>query len=137
MGWWLFASEDLGRMFDCSFPDCVFFFFFSGVSTRTLIPLCRPGSVHIVSLLGNRPFWKFNNPLLQDTVFGNLVKQVILDVKKRFALPVHDRENIRLNVDDHLVLTINGKFFFKCYFEKSKVNIFLTRLVNKSRTVSN
>ena len=30
----------------------------------------------------NRPFWKFNNSLLRDPVFVNLVKRVILDVKK-------------------------------------------------------
>ena len=36
----------------------------------------------------NRPFWKFNNSLLRDAVFVNLVKQVILDVKKQYALPV-------------------------------------------------
>ena len=30
----------------------------------------------------NRPFWKFNNSLLRDPIFVNLVKQVIHDVKK-------------------------------------------------------
>ena len=45
------ACEDLGRMFDNSFPACVFFvcfvlFCFGGISLRTLIPLFRLRSVH-------------------------------------------------------------------------------------------
>ena len=47
--------EDFGRMFDSSFPACAFFsftrsfFFFGGgveISSRILIPVFRPGSVH-------------------------------------------------------------------------------------------
>ena len=44
------ACEDLGRMFDHSFPACVFFFLFFFfevvISSRTLILLLIPGSVH-------------------------------------------------------------------------------------------
>ena len=42
------ACEDFGRMFGKSFPAWAFFFFFYlvGISSRTLIPLFRPGSVH-------------------------------------------------------------------------------------------
>ena len=43
------ASEDYGRMFDNSFSACAFFVLFFvfevEISTRTLIPLFRPGSV--------------------------------------------------------------------------------------------
>ena len=47
--------EDFGRMFDSSFPACAVFsfsrsfFFFGGgveISSRILIPVFRPGSVH-------------------------------------------------------------------------------------------
>ena len=43
-----FVFEDLGRMFNNSFPTWAFFFFFFkvGISSRALIPLFRPGSVH-------------------------------------------------------------------------------------------
>ena len=54
----------------------------------------------------NRPFWKFNSSLLQDPVFVNLVKRVILDVKKQYALPVYNRENIHLIDDEQLVFTM-------------------------------
>ena len=43
------ACEDFGRMFDNSSPACAFFFLFSfkvEISSRTLIPLFRPESVH-------------------------------------------------------------------------------------------
>ena len=43
--WWLFPL-DFGKMFDNSFPTCVFFFFKVEISSRILIPLFRPGSVH-------------------------------------------------------------------------------------------
>ena len=43
------AGEDFGRMCDHPFPACAFFFFFSfevKISSRTLVPLFRPGSIH-------------------------------------------------------------------------------------------
>ena len=47
-GGFFLALEDFGRVFDYSFPACAFSFFrsFLEISTRTLIPLLRPGSVH-------------------------------------------------------------------------------------------
>ena len=41
------ACQDLGRMFNNSFPTCTFFFFFKvEISSHTLISLFRSGSVH-------------------------------------------------------------------------------------------
>ena len=40
------ACEDFVRMLNNSFPACAFVFFSSGVKSSTLIPFCRPGSVH-------------------------------------------------------------------------------------------
>ena len=60
----------------------------------------------------NRPFWKFSNSLLRDAVFVNLEKQLILDVKKQYELPVYDRDNIHLIDDEHLVFTIDDHVFF-------------------------
>ena len=61
----------------------------------------------------NRPFWKFNNSLLRDAVFVNLVKQVVFDVKKQYALPVYDRDNIYLIDDEHLGFTVGDQLFFE------------------------
>ena len=60
----------------------------------------------------HRPLWKFNNSLLRDKTCVYLVKQVILDLKKEYALPVYDRNNIHLMDDEELVLTINDQLFF-------------------------
>ena len=44
------ACENIGRTFDKSFPACVFLFCFlfclMEISSRKLIPLSKPGSVH-------------------------------------------------------------------------------------------
>ena len=50
-GSFFLACENFGRMFDNSFADCAFFFFLLKVeiSSRTLIPLFMPGSVHSAS----------------------------------------------------------------------------------------
>ena len=44
-GGFFLACEDLGSMFDNSLPACAFFFNVE-ISSRTLISLFRPGSVH-------------------------------------------------------------------------------------------
>ena len=49
--------------------------------------------------------------------FGSLVKQVILDLKKQYAVPVYDRNNIHEIDEEELVLTINDQFFiYFCFF---------------------
>ena len=51
----------------------------------------------------------FNNSLLRDMTSVNLVKQVILDLKKQYAVPVYDRNNIHKTDEEDLVLTINDQ----------------------------
>ena len=47
-GGFFIACEDIGRMFEHSFPACTFFkFYLKWRSARTLIPLFTPGSVHM------------------------------------------------------------------------------------------
>ena len=41
------------------------------------------------------------------------MKQLILGVKKRYALPVYDRENIHLIEDEDLVWTTDDQLFFE------------------------
>ena len=61
----------------------------------------------------HRPFGKFNNSLLRDIDFVNLVKQVILDLKKQCAVPVYGKENIHLTRDEDLSLIIDDQLFFE------------------------
>ena len=60
-GGFFLACEDFGRMFDHSFPVCTFFFFFFKVeiSSRTLILLFMPGSVHSGSASWDGCGWMF------------------------------------------------------------------------------
>ena len=61
----------------------------------------------------HRPLWKFNNSLLKDIDFVNIVKTVILDVKKTYAALVYDRDTIHLIDDEDLVLTIDDQLFLE------------------------
>ena len=54
----------------------------------------------------HRPLWKFNNSLLRDMTFVNLIKQVILDLKKQYAVPMYDKNNIHKIDEEELLLTI-------------------------------
>ena len=45
--------------------------------------------------------------------FVNVVKQVILDLKKQYAIPVYDRNNIHEIDAEEVVLTINDQLFFE------------------------
>ena len=63
-GCFFLVYEDLWRMFDNSFLACAsfffsFFFFKVEVSSHTLIPLCRPGSVHSGSARWDDCDWVF------------------------------------------------------------------------------
>ena len=47
VGGFFLTFKDFGRMFNHLFPACAFFFFFKAeISSRSLIPLFMPGSVH-------------------------------------------------------------------------------------------
>lgn len=62
-------------------------------------------------------FWKFNNLLLRDPVFVSLVKQLILDVEKQYALPIYNTENIYLTEDEQLVFTMDDQLLFEILLE--------------------
>ena len=59
----------------------------------------------------HRPFWKFNNSLLRDPVYVNIVKETILKLKQQYCVPVYDHANIHLIPEEDLHLTINDQLF--------------------------
>ena len=63
----------------------------------------------LVLFKGTAPILKFNNSFFRDMTFVNVVKQVILDLKKQYAVPVYDRNNIHKIDEEDLVLTINDQ----------------------------
>ena len=63
-GGFFLMCEDFGRMFNSSFPACVFFFFFKvEISSRTLIPLFWPESVQSGSTNWDDCDWVFPDSL--------------------------------------------------------------------------
>jgi exonuclease III len=61
----------------------------------------------------HRPFWKFNNSLLKDPLFVDIVKKTITDIKKQYAARVYDLDNIDNIVNDELSLMIDDQLFFE------------------------
>ena len=60
-----------------------------------------------------RGYWKFNNSLLHDKNYVELINNHITEIKKQYALPIYNLENIN-NIDDiNLQFTINDQLFFE------------------------
>ena len=61
----------------------------------------------------DKPFWKFNNSLLKDTDYVNLIKELILKVKCQYCVPVYNQENINNISNEELLFVINDQLFFE------------------------
>ena len=61
----------------------------------------------------DRPFWKFNNSLLKDKMYIAEIKKVITEVKKQYALPVYNFENIENIPNEDLSFVIGDQLFFE------------------------
>ena len=60
-----------------------------------------------------KQYWKFNDSLLKDKTYISMMKQLILDVKKQYAVPVYNLDNIE-NIPDELIeFQINDQLFFE------------------------
>ena len=57
-------------------------------------------------------YWKFNNSLLYEEEFLKVIKTEIENVRKQFAIPVYDYNNIGLVKDEDIVFSINDQLFF-------------------------
>ena len=57
--------------------------------------------------------WKFNNSLLKDNAYISEIKNVILDVKRDYAVHVYNHENIGCVPDGNLELFISDQQFFE------------------------
>ena len=61
----------------------------------------------------SRSYWKFNNSLLHDKNYVDLVKQCILDVKKQYALPIYNLDNLNEICNDSIQFIIDDQLFFE------------------------
>ena len=61
----------------------------------------------------DRPFWKMNNSLLRDKEYILQIKEVIQQVKKRYALLIYNLDNIDNIANNSLSFTISDQLFFE------------------------
>ena len=61
----------------------------------------------------SKGLWKFNNSLLKDIDFLNLINKKIEDIKIQYALPVYKTENIGNISNDIIQFTINDQLFLE------------------------
>ena len=61
----------------------------------------------------DRPFWKFNNSLLRDKNYVMEIQKLISDVKKQYAVPVYDMNNLDNIIHENLFFQINDQLFFE------------------------
>ena len=60
----------------------------------------------------NKQYWKFNNSLLKDKEYVDIIKQLIFDIKKQYAVPVYNFNFIKDILDEHIAFVINDQLFF-------------------------
>ena len=57
--------------------------------------------------------WKFNNSLLQDTDYLELINNVIDNTKEQYAAFIYNRNNLNDIPDNEIYLTINDQLFLE------------------------
>ena len=60
-----------------------------------------------------KSYWKLNNSLLHDKTYIDLINDTILEIKKQYAVPIYNTENIKNINDEELQFTINDQLFFE------------------------
>ncbi|KAK3088083.1 hypothetical protein FSP39_014464 [Pinctada imbricata] len=60
-----------------------------------------------------RGFWKFNNSLLYDSTYLDIINKKIDDIKKQYAVPVYLFDNVVNFPDDEIQFVINDQLFLE------------------------
>ena len=60
-----------------------------------------------------KPLWKHNNSLLHVINYLQDIKDKIIDVKKQYAIPIYNIENIHKLPDNEIQFTINDQLFME------------------------
>ena len=60
-----------------------------------------------------RGFWKFNNSLLYDITYLDTINSKINDIKKQYAVPIYDSDNILNIPDNEIQFVINDQLFLE------------------------
>ena len=60
-----------------------------------------------------RSYWKFNNSLLKDKIYVDNIKETILRVKKQYAIPIYNYDEIQNISNELITFSINDQLFFE------------------------
>ena len=61
----------------------------------------------------DKQYWKFNNSLLEVKTYIFMIKQLILNIKKQYAVPVYNLENTEYIKDELNEFQINDQLLFE------------------------
>lgn len=70
-------------------------------------------SIKLNDFVRGKGIWKMNNSLLKDKVYVETIKTVIKKVKKQYALPVYNLDNIEQISNSNLKFSISDQLFFE------------------------
>ena len=69
--------------------------------------------ISFVQFQKGKPLWKHNNSLLNDKDYIELINNKIDEVKKQYALPVYNMDQINNIPDDQIQFVINDQLFLE------------------------
>ena len=114
----------------------------SSINSCTIEPSYRSDHSIIIlkcnftQFVKGKPLWKFNNSLLSDINYLNIINEKIIEIKTQYAIPIYNIDNINniptadikfTNNDqlflDTLLMEIRGKTIsYSCYKKKKLIN---------------
>ena len=69
--------------------------------------------ISFVQFQKGKPLWKHNNSLLNDKDYIEIINNKIDKVKKKYALPVYNMDQINNIPDDQIQFVINDQLFLE------------------------
>ena len=84
--------------------------FYPVIDQTILLFLCQYDSTNFKHGKG---LWKFNNSLLEDVIYLDQIKSVIVDTKSQYAVLTYDRNNLDNISDSEIQFTINDQLFLE------------------------
>ena len=67
--------------------------------------------LNYTNFIHGKSYWKHNKSLLSDIEYLNLINEKILEVKRQYALPIYNLENLNTVPNEELQLVINDQLF--------------------------
>ena len=87
--------------------------------------------ISFVKFQKGKPLLKHNNSLLHDITYLQVIKDKINDVKKQYAIPIYDLENIHKIPDSEIRFTINDQLFMETLLMEIRGDQYRTLAIEK------